>query len=71
MFLSWNDLNKEEKEQAENSFLSIMEDIAFDDNDEWDIEWHKELTSDRELRLGILKEKSFIRDDDGYIFVNL
>lgn len=71
MFLSWNDLNEKEKEQAENSFLSIMEDVAFDNDDEWDKEYHKELTSDRELRLGILKEKSFIRDKDGYIFVNL
>lgn len=71
MFLSWNDLNEKEKEQAENSFLSIMEDVAFDSNDELDKEYHKELTSDRDLRLGILKEKSFIRDNDGYIFVNI
>ena len=71
MFLKWNDLTEAEKEQAENSFLSIMEDVAFDSDDEWDKDYHKELKTDKELRLGILKEKSFMRDNDGYIFVSL
>ncbi len=71
MFLDWNDLTETEKEQAENSFLSIMEDVAFDSDDEFDKDYHKELKEDRELRLALLKEKSFIRDKDGYIFVNI
>lgn len=69
--LHWNDLAQKEQEQAEVTFLSIMEDVAFDSNDEWDKEYHRELENDRDLRLGILKEKSFIRDKDGYIFVNI
>jgi hypothetical protein len=71
MFLRWNDLTETEKEQAENSFLSIMEDVALDSEDEWDKDYHNKLKTDKELRLGILKEKSFIRDKDGYIFVNI
>ena len=69
--LSWKDLTEAEKEQAENSFLSIMEDVAFESDDEWDKEYHKELINDRDLRLGMLKEKSFVRDKDGYIFVSI
>lgn len=71
MKLSWYDLTKEEKEQAENSFLSIMEDVQFDDNDEWNNDYYESLKADRDFRLEMLKGKSFIRDNNGYIFVNI
>lgn len=71
MFLHWNDLIKAEKEQAEISFLSIMEDIQFDSDNEWNKDYHEKLKVDRKYRIAELKEKSFIRDKSGYIFVNM
>ena len=70
MFLNWNDLTEDEKIQAENSFLSILEDIASDGN-EFDIADYEMTRADRCFRLDRLQYKSFIRDDDGYIFVNI
>ena len=70
MFLRWNDLTEAEKEQAENSFLSLLEDIA-SEGDEYDIVDYEMTRDDRHFRLHRLQCKSFIRDDDGYIFVNL
>ena len=68
--LNWDNLTQEEREQAETSYLSILEDIAADGDvyDKVDYEMKKEY---RELRLGSLQRKSFIRDKDGYIFVNI
>ena len=69
MFLTWNDLTEKEQEQAENSYLSMMEDMAFDN--EWDRDFYENLKINKDLRIQILKEKFFIRDEDGYIFVSL
>ncbi len=69
-FLRWNDLTEAEKEQAENSFLSILEDMA-SGGDEYDIADYEMTRDDRYFRLHRLQCKSFIRDDDGYIFVNM
>ena len=68
--LIWNDLTQEEKNQAEISYLSILEDIAAEGNvfDRVDYECKRD---DRSLRLHALQYKSFIRDKDGYIFVNI
>lgn len=68
--LVWNDLTQEEKEQAEISYLSILEDIAAEGDvfDQADYECKRD---DRSLRLNALQYKSFIRDKDGYIFVNI
>jgi hypothetical protein len=68
--LNWNDLTNEERDQTEISYLSILEDIAVkgDVHDKVDYEMKKE---HRELRLSALQCKSFIRDKDGYIFVNM
>lgn len=68
--LNWNDLTQKEQEQAEISYLSILEDIAADGDvfDEADYECKRD---DRSLRLNALQYKSFIRDQDGYIFVNM
>lgn len=68
--LNWNDLTQEERERAEISYLSILEDIAADGDvfDKADYECKRD---DRSLRLNALQYKSFIRDQDGYIFVNI
>ena len=68
MFLDWNDLTEEEKEQAEISFLSIMEDMA-DSGDKYDVADYEMTRDDRQFRLHRLQYKSFVRDNDGYIFV--
>ena len=70
MYLRWNDLTEAEKEQAEISFLSILKDIA-SDGDEYDIVDYEMTRDDRYFRLHRLQYKSFIRDKDGYIFVNM
>ena len=70
MFLTWNDLTEAEKEQAEISYLSILEDIA-NDGDEYDVADYECKRDDRTLRLRGVQTKSFIRDKDGYIFVNM
>ena len=70
MFLRWNDLTEAEKEQAENSFLSLLEDMA-SEGDEYDIVDYEMTRDDRHFRLHRLQCKSFIRDDDGYILVNI
>lgn len=69
-WLTWNDLTEVEKEQAENSFLSLLEDMA-NEGDEYDIVDYEMTRDDRYFRLHRLQCKSFIRDKDGYIFVNL
>jgi hypothetical protein len=68
--LNWNDLTKEEQIQAENSYLSILEDIAAD-GDEYDKADYECKRDDRTLRLRGVQCKRFIRDEDGYIFVNM
>ena len=65
--LSWSCLTLEEKEQAENSYLSIMEDCALG-GDDWDKAWYQELLNDKDLRIDLLKGKSF-RRENGYICV--
>ena len=69
-WLKWDDLNEAEKIQAENSFLSILEDVASDGN-EYDIADYEMTRDNRYFRLHRLQCKSFIRDKDGYIFVNM
>ena len=68
--LNWNDLTQEEKDQAEMSYLSILEDIAAEGDiyDKVDYECKRD---SRSLRLNALQHKGFIRDKDGYIFVNI
>lgn len=68
--LLWKDLTDKEREQAENSYLSILEDIATDGN-EYDKADYECKRDDRTLRLRGVQCKTFIRDDDGYIFVNM
>lgn len=68
--LVWNDLTQEEKNQAEISYLSILEDIATD-GDIFDKVDYEMTRDDRSFRLHRLQFKSFIRDKDGYIFVNI
>ena len=69
-FINWNDLTDDEKEQVETSYLSIAEDIA-DCGDEYDKAEYEMLKNDRRFRLERLQCKSFIRDSNGYIFVNI
>lgn len=68
--LLWKDLTPAEQEQAEISYLSILEDVAVqgDVYDKADYECKKD---SRSLRLKALSYKTFIRDPDGYIFVNI
>lgn len=68
--LFWNDLTKEEQERAEISYLSILEDVAAQ-GDEYDIADYECKRDSHSLRLAALKYKTFIRDKDGYIFVNM
>jgi hypothetical protein len=68
--LYWNDLMPAEKEQVEISYLSILEDVAAQ-GDEYDIADYECKRDSRSLRLAALKNKTFIRDADGYIFVNM
>ena len=68
--LLWNDLTKQEQIQAENSYLSILEDIA-SDGDEYDIVDYECKRDDRTLRLRGVQCKTFIRYSYCYIFVNM
>lgn len=70
MFLNWNDLTEEEKIQAEISYLSILDDIA-SDGDIYDKVYYEMARDDRAFRISGLIRHSFIRDKDGYIFVNI
>lgn len=70
MFLNWNDLTEEEKIQAEISYLSILDDIA-SDGDIYDKVYYEMARDDRAFRISGLIRRSFIRDNDGYIFVNI
>lgn len=70
MYLNWNDLTEEEKEQAEISYLSILEDISAD-GDIYDKVCYEMARDDRAFRMAGLIRRSFIRDKDGYIFVNI
>ena len=68
--LIWKDLTLEEQEQAERSYLSLLEDMAAD-GDEYDIVDYEMKRDNRNLRREALRYKLFIRDPDGYIFVKL
>lgn len=68
--LLWKDLTLEEQDQAEISYLSILEDMAAE-GDEYDQADYECKRDDRSLRLRALQYKTFIRDKDGYIFVNI
>lgn len=68
--LYWSDLTTKEQEQAEISYLSILEDIAAN-GDVYDIADYECKLYSRSLRLEALKYKTFIRDTYGYIFVNI
>lgn len=68
--LLWNDLTEQEQIQAENSYLSILEDIA-ENGDEYDKADYECKRDDRTLRLRGVQCKTFIRDNNGYIFVNM
>lgn len=70
MVLRWNDLTETEKEQAEYSFLYMMENYA-DNGDEDDREYYSMLMVDRAERIEELKSKRFERQEDGYIFVSI
>ena len=68
--LNWNDLTQDERDQAEISYLSILEDIAAD-GDEYDVAYYEMAKTYVSFRLGGLQRREFIRDPDGYIFVNM
>ena len=68
--LLWNDLTPEEQEQAEISYLSILEDIAAQ-GDVYDIADYECKRDSRSLRINALQCKTFIRESDGYVFVNM
>ena len=68
--LNWNDLTNEEQEQAEISYLYILEDIATD-GDIYDKVYYEMAREDPTFRLRGLQRRGFIREDDGYIFVNI
>ena len=68
--LAWDDLTYEEKEQAEISYMSILEDIATE-GDIYDEVYYEMSRADVAFRMSGLQRRSFIRDKDGYIFVNM
>ena len=68
--LLWNDLTPEEQEQAAISYLSILEDVAAQ-GDVYDIADYECKRDSSSLLINALKYKTFIRDLDGYIFVNI
>ncbi len=68
--LNWNDLTQKEQEQAEISYLSILEDVAAD-GDIYDKVYYEIARDDKAFRMCGLKRRGFIRDNDGYIFVNM
>jgi hypothetical protein len=68
--LTWQDLTHEEQCQAEISYLSILEDVAAD-GDEYDIVDYEMKRDNRNLRREALQYKLFVRDPNGYIFVNM
>jgi hypothetical protein len=69
MFLHWNNLNEEEKKQAELSYISFLEDFAAE-GDPYDVSHYEEISGDEKLLKIELEAKSFLRDPDGYIFIN-
>lgn len=68
--LNWNDLTQEEQSQAEISYLSILEDIAAD-GDIYDKVYYEMARDDRTFRMSGLIRRGFVRENDGYIFVNM
>ena len=68
MFLKWNDLTEEEKIQAEISYLSILDDMSAD-GDIYDKVYYEMARDDKAFRMSGLIRRSFVRDEDGYIFV--
>ena len=68
--LTWNDLTHEEKNQAEISYLSILEDIAAE-GDDGDKVYYEMSRDDKAFRMCGLQRRSFIREQNGYIFVNI
>ena len=68
--LNWNDLTQGEQDQAEVSYLSILEDIAAE-GDIYDKVYYEMSRDDKAFKMSGLQRRSFIRDQDGYIFVNM
>lgn len=70
MAIKYNDLSKAEKHRAKSSYLSLMEDLASEGSEE-DVLLYNKLKDDAAFLLKMIRTKSFNRDKDGYIFVNL
>ena len=68
--LSWNDLTQEEREQAEISYLSILKNIAVN-GDIYDKVYYEMARDDKAFRMCGLQRMGFIRDNYGYIFVDI
>lgn len=68
--LEWKYLTTKEKEQAENSYMYFMQ-CAACEGDREDKKFYAKILKSRKFRLECLKTKTFIRQPDGYIFVDL
>ena len=69
VYLKWSDLTPAEQEQAETSFLSLAEDLTHA-GDEWYVGMYECVKNNRIARLKCLSSKTFLRNSNGYIFVN-
>ena len=69
MTFTYEELNKEEKEMAEFSFMCLMQELAEYEDIE-DVAFYNRLLKDKEFRLKMLKTKTFVKNKLGEVFVN-
>lgn len=66
---TYDELNKEEKEMAEFSYMCLMQELAEYEDIE-DVAIYNRLLKDKEFRLEMLKNRTYIKDKLGNVFVN-
>ena len=69
MFLNYEDLNQKEKEQAEFSYMCLMQELA-EYEDVNDVAFYNRLLRDDDFKLKMVKSRKYTRNKDGDIFVD-
>lgn len=68
MSFSYDELNKEEQEMAEFSYMCLMQELAEYEDIE-DVAFYNRLLKDEAFRLKMLKTKTFVKNKLGEVFV--
>ena len=68
MSFSYDELNKEEQEMAEFSYMCLMQELAEYEDIE-DMAFYNRLLKDEAFRLKMLKTKTFVKNKLGEVFV--